>query len=198
MKPILIGLHGKTGVGKDTICDMIRLLSPLETQRLAFGDALKACARAAFSLSEEWLQDDHKSKVHPYWNITPREMFQLTGTDAFRTVFGSDFWVRRLNLTMESHMGLFGMYVITDVRYNGEDTESRWVRESGGVVVHVRGPQRRGDVNTGHVSNVELPVQPGDYIIENVGSLADLRDKCRELITAVMAYNNPNKEPQHA
>jgi hypothetical protein len=184
MKPILIGLHGPTGVGKDTVCNIIRLISPVETQRLAFGDALKAAVKAAFGLSDEWLQDDLKTVTHPYWKLTPREMFQLAGTEAFRGTFGADFWVRRLEMAMEADTQYFGMFVVTDVRF---ESEANWIRERGGMLVHMSGPQRRADVSHAHSSNTPLPKVRGDYNLPNLGSLKMLNDDVRDLVDRVVA-----------
>lgn len=192
MKPILIGLHGPTGVGKDTVCDIIRQISPLETRRLAFGDALKAAVKHAFGLSDEWLQDNRKTKVHPYWNLTPREMFQRSGTEAFRNTFGEDFWVKRLEMQMDGDAHLYGMFVVTDVRYK---SEADWVRQRGGMLVHMSGPQRRDDVSHAHSSNDPLPKEHGDYNLPNLGSLKMLNSDVRDLVSLAVAKA---KETEHA
>lgn len=182
---ILIGLTGPTGVGKDTIA--LILSGTHDATRLAFGDPLKRAALEVFGMSEEWLRDDHKTRVHPYWGITPREMFQKLGTDAVRSVFGADHWVRRLEKDYE-RANLYGnsnVVVVTDVRYNGENTEANWVRSQGGTVVHVQGPQRRDDVGHAHVSNMPVEWHPGDFVIQNAGDMDALRAEVAKLMLAL-------------
>jgi hypothetical protein len=185
MKPILIGLHGPTGVGKDTVAQIMR--ENHGARRLAFGDPLKRAVNAAFGLGDEWLLDEFKTKVHPHWGITRREMDQRTGTEAMRGEFGADFWVRRLELDYYAMRAadFTGPIVITDVRYNGEETESTWVRAQGGCVVHMEGPQRRGDVNHSHISNTKLPVLAGDYILPNTGDLETLEANVMMLMSNI-------------
>lgn len=182
---ILIGLTGPTGVGKDTIA--LILSGTHDATRLAFGDPLKRAALEVFGMSEEWLLDDHKTRVHPYWGITPREMFQKLGTDAVRGVFGADHWVRRLEKDYEraNRYGNSNVVVITDVRYNGENTEANWVRSQGGTVVHVQGPQRRDDVGQAHVSNMPVEWHPGDLVIQNTGDMDALRAEVAKLMLAL-------------
>lgn len=184
MKPILIGLHGPTGVGKDTIAKIgLRIAY---AHRLAFGDALKQTCKAAFGLTEEWLQDDHKTIKHPFWNITPREMFQAVG-QLFRANFGDDYWVKRLQPDYDRLCVDWPTHpiIVTDVRFNGANTEANWVRANGGVIVHVRGPQRRPDVNAQHVSNTEIAVQKDDLTLINDGSLSRLQERVRILIESL-------------
>lgn len=195
MKKILIGLHGPTGVGKDEVARI--MLRNHGAMRLAFGDALKTARQHAFGLTDEWLRDDHKTMVHPYWGITPREMDQKMATEGMRNVFGQDFWVRRLQLDyldLRINRKFDGPVVITDVRYNGEETESNWIRQQGGVVVHIKGPQRRADVNHSHVSNVALPVLDGDLYLPNMGTLEDLESS----VLMLMAHLTKLAEAQSA
>jgi len=170
-KPILLGLTGPTGVGKDTIAQI--LIDDYGFVRLAFGDALKQVAQIAFDLGDLWLADSHKTTVHPYWGITPREMFQKVGTDAFRKTFGDDFWIRRLERDYEMAEG--HNVVITDVRHNGVQTEPAWVRAKGGIVVHVEGPSRRPDVSAAHVSNLPVDFVEGDKRLLNTHDMVTLK-----------------------
>lgn len=177
-KPILLGLTGPTGVGKDTIAAI--LIKDFGFRRLAFGDALKQVAKVAFDLTDCWLTDEYKTTKHPYWNWTPREMFQLVGTNAFRRTFGDDFWIRRLERDYEMAAGQ--NVVITDVRHNGVQTEPAWVRAQGGIVVHVEGPQRRGDVSAEHVSNLPVDFVEGDKRLLNTHDMITLKQHVSLLV----------------
>lgn len=193
MSGLLIGLTGATGVGKDTVGKF--LVDGFAAVRVAFGDPVKAATMCAFGLEEAWLRDDHKTVVHPYWTITPREMFQLVGTEAFRGTFGADFWVKRaaLEVARIRHTQPNRMIVITDVRApNNIETEADWIRGNGGVIVHVTGPQRRGDVNAAHSSNSTVVVRDGDYWVQNDDSLSALEMRVTNVIASIV------KEKQNA
>ena len=185
MSGILIGLTGATGVGKDTIAKM--LMEARGAVRLAFGDPVKAAAREAFGLEPKWLTDSAKTTVHPYWGITPREMYQRLATEAMRGEFGQDFWVRRLQQDYEAVRALDvnRMIVITDVRFNGEDTERNWVRAQGGFIVHVNGPQRREDINHNHVSNTPILRESDDLVLDNFGTVDGLAMKTGMLLAQI-------------
>jgi hypothetical protein len=170
-KPILLGLTGPTGVGKDTIAGILGASRGFV--RLAFADVLKDITRTAFDLSDGWLTDDWKTTVHPYWGLTPREMMQKTGTEAFQGTFGGDFWIRRMQRVYESLQDR--NVVITDVRNYGAQTEPAWVRAQGGIVVHVEGPQRRGDVSAAHVSNLPVDFVEGDKRLLNTHDMITLK-----------------------
>jgi hypothetical protein len=188
MKRIFIGLTGPTGVGKDTIAKV--LIEHYLFKRLAFGDPLKKAAQVAFSLEDKWLQDDHKTLVHPYWGITMREIFQKTGTEAFRKTFGEDFWVRRLILEYNQLLAINPnqFIVITDVRKIGVETEPAWIREQGGVIVHVEGPQRREDVSAAHVSNEPLTFVEGDRTLLNDGDMDTLTNNVHALMQDLLGW----------
>lgn len=188
MKRIFIGLTGNTGVGKDTVATILR--EHYLFKRLAFGDALKRAVQIAFSLEDKWLQDDHKTIVHPYWGITPREMFQKTGTEAMRGTFGDDFWVRRLKLEYNQLLAINPnqFIVITDVRKIYVETEPAWIREQGGVVVHMQGPQRRDDVSDAHVSNDPVTFVEGDRTLMNDGDMDTLTNNVHALMQELLGW----------
>jgi cytidylate kinase len=188
IKPIFIGLTGNTGVGKDTVAKILN--EHYLFKRLAFGDPLKRAVQIAFSLEDRWLQDDHKTIVHPYWDITPREMFQKTGTEAMRGTFGDDFWVRRLKLEYNQLLAANSQQfiVITDVRKIGVETEPAWIREMGGTVVHMEGPQRRDDVSAAHVSNDPVTFVEGDRKLRNTGDMRELTTEVHALMQDLLGW----------
>jgi hypothetical protein len=176
MTALLIALTGATGVGKDTVCQI--LVDQVKAVRIAFGDPVKKAAQAAFGLEDVWLTDAYKTTVHPFWGLTPREMSQLVGTEAFRGTFGPDIWVRRAEIEVARirHEDPAKIIVVSDLRApDNIETEADWVRREGGVVVHIEGPQRRADVNVQHSSNALVKQHPQDYVLHNDGSMRQLR-----------------------
>lgn len=178
----IIALHGPTGVGKDLIARII--MHECAAERFAFADPVRAATQAAFGLTDEWLTDEYKTRVHPFWGLTPREMTQRVGTECFRCEFGADFWTKRLDIALKARQEPDLEYaIITDLRF---PNELEWCRARGAHVVHVAGPQRRADVNTQHVSNVPLPFKPGtDRQIFNYTSIADLKTAVMQLLDQI-------------
>ena len=186
MSQTLIFLTGAVGVGKTAAAGYLMRRG---YQAMAFADPVKAAAAAAFHLGSLWLTDEYKNKLHPFWNMTPREMFQRIGTEAFQTEFGRDVWIRHLQLRLE-HLSQNAHVVITDVRpgKDGVQLEAEFARQHG-VMVHVIGPSRREQSATqqAHSSNGQVPFQDGDLYLYNTGTLLDLQRRVDELLEILHA-----------
>jgi hypothetical protein len=123
--PVLIGLHGRRGAGKDTAYAAIHEWAVgrgVRAARRGFADALKLSFARLFlpdcSLDEavNWAEtfktEISRSKVVAEWTsgfnavgetestirhkISGRQALQRYGTEAHRDVFGEDFWVDAL------------------------------------------------------------------------------------------------------
>lgn len=185
MSKLLLGLAGAIGVGKS---ETASILHQLGFYTLAFADPMKQAVRTAFHLEAQWLLDDYKNVRHPYWQLTPREMFQRVGTEAFQTEFGTDFWIRNMAYRLQ---GISGNVVITDVRpgKDGYCHEADFIRSNGGIMIHVRGPARREQPahTTNHSSNGLVPMLPGDLELFNTGTLLDLKQRVSALLETIHA-----------
>lgn len=132
----VIGITGKAGSGKDTVAN--HLVEQYGFRLYRFAAALKQICRPAFQLED---RDDlaFKETPDPRWVSplgkarTPREIWQIIGSEGFRAV-DPDYWVKRLvkDLTEDDqclrslataeppiahHKGL---YVISDLRFANE------------------------------------------------------------------------------
>lgn len=165
----LIGITGKARSGKDTAAR--HLVMDHDFVRLAFADPLKMAAQEMFGLTaEQTWADELKEIVIERWGKTPRQIFQLLGTECVKPFFGEDFWVKRLDLNYQVLKDSDNV-VITDVRF---DSEASYLRSMGGVIVEIRrGVQSVGIA--GHASERGLSL-PADIVIENNGSIEDLFD----------------------
>jgi len=76
---MIIGFMGLAGSGKDTCAEY--LIKEYGFARYAFGDKVKDLARCLFDFSEEQLYGSEKEILDPRWDITPRESFQVLGTE---------------------------------------------------------------------------------------------------------------------
>ena len=172
----LIGITGKARSGKDSVAR--HLFANHAFTRIALADPLKLAAQQMFGLTraQTW-DDDLKEVVIPYWGMSPRQMFQLLGTEASKGVFGNDVWVKRWNITYEL-LSATDDVVVPDVRF---DIEADAVRRLGGVIVEViRGPGLNGSTGT-HASERGLSTLP-DYTIINDGTLDDLAAKVDAIV----------------
>ena len=172
----LIGITGKARSGKDTIAG--RLYARYAFTRIAFADPLKLAAQQMFGLSQDqtW-GDELKEVVIPHWGMSPRQIFQLLGTEAAKPVFGDDFWVKRWSLTYNIFRNTDDI-VVPDVRV---DVEANALRALGGVIIEVR----RGTGLVGstgeHVSERGISSLP-DFVIDNSGSIEDLNRQIDRIV----------------
>ena len=135
---LLLGLVGRKRHGKDTFCqyllDELRALAPGRfhlAQRFAFADPVKleclaALRHAGLDLTLDQLEADKE---------TFRPFLQWWGTEFRRGYFGHDYWIRRLEETLNAHTDL-PLAIVTDVRFPNEADMIR--RRSGRLIRLIR------------------------------------------------------------
>lgn len=173
----LIGIAGKARSGKDTIAK--HLWAEHEFTRIAFADPLKAAAKSIFGLTDaQTWGDTLKEVVIPYWGMSPRQMFQLLGTEAVKGTFGPDTWVKRwainYNLLKDTdHI------VVPDVR---TDLEAQAILNLGGVIISVhRDVGGLSGEPALHSSEGGL-LDPADFTVLNNGTLAWLHEQIDTIV----------------
>jgi len=143
---MIIGVVGFAGSGKGTVADL--LVEDHDFCKLSFADAVKDATAAIFGWSRHLLEGDtEQSRVFretkdDFWSarfgydVTPRYMLQLMGTEAGREVFNQDLWIhtveRRIQYKQEWEFE--DSFVIPDVRF---PNEIEAIRKWGGVIVRV-------------------------------------------------------------
>ena len=173
----LIGITGKARSGKDAVAKFA--WAQYGFTRIAFADPVKMAAQAKFGLTAEQAWDDElKEVVIPHWNMTPRQMFQMEGTEAGRNVFGGDLWIKRFMLSYNLLKHTDDI-IVPDVRF---DNEAEALRSLGGIIIEVRRGQAGLSGSAGaHVSESGLSL-PADYVIENEGTLEELYEKFEAIV----------------
>ena len=174
----LIGIAAKARSGKDTVASY--LWERHAFTRIAFADPVKMAAQAMFGLSAEatW-SDDMKETVIPYWGMSPRQLFQLVGTECVKPFFGNDIWIKRFMLTY-GVVAETDDVVIPDVRF---ELEAEFIRAKGGRIIHLI----RGDAKpvNAHVSEAGVAFVEGDIVPYNNGTLEELYSMVDTLIEAL-------------
>lgn len=200
-KPNLIGISGLMHSGKDSTWECIKLVHPT-AQRAAFADKLKTMAAMALGFEEDAqgcvaLMNEAKEewdfKIHfnngpceQFKGFTGRQYLQWLGGNA-RKVFGDTFWIDQVLPPVPEYRGDIAgqsevwfwkthyhetdLVVVTDVRY---PNEAQRVRELGGQVWEIIRPGLNSD---GHSSEIPLPRELVDLVIDNDGTLEDLSAK---------------------
>lgn len=206
---MIIGIAGFLGSGKGTLGDI--LIQEHGFRAIAFADAVKDAVSAIFKWDRSMLEGDTKEsrdfreQNDQYWSskfgyeVTPRYMLQLMGTEAGRDVFDPNLWVHVVEKTVLQNPN--SDFVITDLRF---PNESKSIKNMGGHTIRVvRGPEpvwfetaaKDNLTNSNSMSLLYPAVHRSEYslcgyefdcIIENNGTIEDLKTKLNEFKQGVL------------
>lgn len=176
--PNLIAVSGQAGSGKDQIAtDLFVLLNCLESKnwwavkRFA-GKLKKMVAISLNNIPTDLLDEQDYKVIHlSSMNMTVRQYLQRFGT-LMRDNFGADFWVNQLFMDYDKS----SRWIIPDLRYKNEFEA---IKQRGGVCIRV---DRPGLPEDPHQSEQEWRGFEFDWVIDNSGSLDDLRKKVQLFI----------------
>lgn len=204
---MLIGILGFMGSGKGTVADILHELRP-SFEKASFADTVKDVAARIFDWPRHLLEGDTKESREfretpdAFWSnkfgreVTPRAMLQIIGTEAGRDVIHENIWV----YSLEARIRLKKDVIIPDTRF---PNETDWIRSLGGFIVRVRrGPdpewyetalrQNAGGFSGTnmmeksypgvHLSEYAWIGQKTDYVLENDGSLEQLRAQIKHML----------------
>ena len=182
----LIALCGAAGAGKDTVADM------LPARKLAFADALYREVAQAWGVEQHVLRC-RETKETPtddlcvmdcedegftdfvfdeMWSVprSPRQILQWWGD--YRRAQDPDYFVQQTaaDVAFARNEGCSPV-VIIDVRF---PNEAALVRQLGGQLWQIRRPGYVAG-GTGHASDTDGSEFGPDVVLENFGSLDDLR-----------------------
>jgi hypothetical protein len=174
-KPIILGLVGLIGSGKDTIADYLQNIH--QFRRESFAHTLKDAVAAVFGWNRELLEGrtresrEWREQRDEWWserlgrNITPRWVLQYWGTEVCRKGFDDNIWIASLENKLRTTTDDI---VISDCRFPNEIAA---IRSAGGIVIRViRGTepewyQEAVDTNAGvsDAMNFRSDVHPSEW-----------------------------------
>tara|TARA_Y200000002_G_C22393435_1_gene542520 strand:- start:92 stop:667 length:576 start_codon:yes stop_codon:yes gene_type:complete len=179
---MIIGLVGKKNVGKDLVASFFESNDFI---KLTFASTLKEAVKILFNWSDKQVNDD-KEIIDPNWNITPREILQLLGTEFLRFKLDDklskeiefkgnkkdfsfhikDLFLRNIKLFNEDKN-----IVISDVRFIEEYNFIKWL---GGKTVKINRNVKKNEFSY-HISETQLDqINDFDFTIENNFSIGHL------------------------
>lgn len=174
--PIILGLTGYAGTGKDTVR---AVLEELGYHGMAFADPIRDMIRmllSGASIDEQYMDSRAlKESEMPELGVSYRQLAQTLGTEWGRSQ-QPDFWLRIAGAHMADLTANATRqpvcFVLSDVRFADE---ADWIRQRGGMIWSINragvAPVRQ------HVSedNIAQLVAGADRAIDNNGTLDDLR-----------------------
>lgn len=177
-KKLLIGLHGKARVGKDTVAK--HLIAKHNLLRYGPSVRVKLTTAAMFDFPVEYLDDDNmKDQMDPFWQMTYRQMAQKVGKESSRDVFGDDIWMRHVERTLQNLDDDVTGIILPDIRYESEVT---WIKAHGGEVMYIireSAPKITGF--EGHDGERGLPIELANYIIYNDSTIGGMLEQADQL-----------------
>ena len=163
----VIGITGKKGHGKDTLCNALQQIAGDKVDRVAFGDALKREVAELLGITVDDINADK-----PRFRL----MLQFYGTE-WRRHQDPEYWIKRLRETIAG-LPAFCIAVVTDVRFANE---AALIEELGGFTVRVTAWKRYPDDSDNHSSETELDNNLYREVT-NDGSPEDLLEQARFLL----------------
>ena len=178
---MLLGITGFAGCGKDTVGNYIKEIYGYKSH--AFADPIKVMCSAAFGIPLGHFYDRMlKEDPLPIWNLSPRKIMQLAGTEAFQTVFGKDVWIKRAQTEME-RVGT-DRFVLTDVRF---EPEAEWIRKEGGKILHIVRKDMTEIGENEHLSEAGIEFDhKTDFYIQNDSTIPQLHRNIDEILEPLL------------
>jgi len=174
--PSLIGITGRAGAGKNAVASMIP-----GAFVVGLADPLYAMLSVGLDIPEAVLrQRKFKESTIPWLGKSVRQLLQTLGTEWGRDSVCDDIWIQLLDRRIK-RLGESGIKAIAvaDVRF---ENEAAWIRERGGEVWHVLRPDIDGC--SPHSSESGIRLDDRDYVIDNAGTMDQLRQAVLEALQA--------------
>lgn len=175
----LIGISGKKGHGKDTLAKIINSISISNNAKSfeirSFAYKLKEAVASNWGIKDSSVFEERwfKDSMHPYLNITWRQLLQQYG-EKMREI-DPDYWVKALFKDFK-----YIPWLISDVRYVNE---AEHIRNIGGIIIRIN--RNLEEQKDNHLSENDLDNYDFDYVIDNNEHLDSLTVKVKNLFKEI-------------
>lgn len=175
----LIGISGLAHTGKDTLANFLKEKRK-EIVIESFATPIKEIMVNYFGFTREQVYDQRLKEIEDkFWNITPRKLMQLIGTEMFRKNFRYDVWVKVFEKKILNNPNNF--FVVSDVRFNNE---AEMVIRNNGIVIKIL---RNSDnvVGISHESEKGIDENLVHIFLDNNGDLNDLKKNANIILNLI-------------
>jgi hypothetical protein len=188
--PRLVVLSGRAGHGKDAVAGLLEHGHGFS--RLAFAAPLKDGLAALFGIPRAHFDDTElKERAVEPWGRSPRELMQWLGTDVLRAEVDDQFFLARMEISLDELMARGRDIVVSDCRF---DNEARFLvgraaaraysfdvcRVDAGDRLGKRAAVLRG-ATAAHITEAGLDPALVTRVVDNNGTFAELEARAGEL-----------------
>jgi hypothetical protein len=173
----LIGLPGAAGAGKDTVADFIDDIVAGGWENPHYVSFAHPLKQMVVQLLAHWdvsanAITDRVLKEQPIAGLgaSPRKLMQTLGTEWGRKLISESIWIDTAERAIVQALRDGRMVVVTDVRFANE---AELIHRHGGQVWRIDRPS--AEPVAAHVSEQGLPAALVDRVIDNSGTLDELR-----------------------
>ncbi len=131
-----------------------------------------------FGLTDDQLYDPKKKEEKdPFWGVTPRQLFQVIGTELLRCELpkllpafhtGDGLWIQMFHKFITNHSS--NRIAVSDVRF---EKEAMAIRNLGGILIGIERPAAH-EKKDQHISEQEYLSISCDVYVKNDGSIEEL------------------------
>lgn len=172
---MIIGLLGKSRVGKDTVAHYLtQLIGESDVSITRLSQPLKDATCSLYGFTHEQVEGPSKEVVVPDLQLTPRQCIQKLCAFLMQQ-HGEDFFSRRVFHNFDTGCVATKFIIIPDIRFANDISE---IQKRGGFVVKVT---RNSDQIPLHSCEDNIDRMHGDVHIENNTTLDELQGKVRKL-----------------
>lgn len=192
---VYIGITGKAGSGKDTLCDYLLesiLPARYRSARFALADSLKETCAQMYKVPVTIFNDrDNKEKPSKRLNgQSPREVLQQFGTEYVRVNLGADHWIKMVEKDIDywatDYTASTKVAIIPDVRF---ENERNWIHEKGGYLIKIEREEEDldvGEIDITHASEADAYKEyEYDFLVENNKSVQRLYMEARAITNSL-------------
>jgi hypothetical protein len=188
----VILLSGKKRSGKSTAAGLLKTIDN-SVKEVAFATPLKQILSGTFNVPYQELDEWKNNDRYCIHNISPeddvkdmvyevqsyRAIMQNFG-DSVKKSFGKDIWVHRAYELIQEYFQFTDTVVVSDWRYVNEYTYlAEMLKNVKIVTVRISTADAAEDI---HSSEMELDDYAFDIIIDNTGTLEDLKESLKGLL----------------
>lgn len=170
-KRLLLGIAGQARSGKDTIATYLKTYFGF--YHYAFAGPVKHFVNDMFDWDNRHSSGVLKEEVDPYWGFSPRQAYQLFGTE-FGRALNPNIWIMMMQRRLQKKKPR--KVVISDVRF---PNEALFIRNNG-ILLHVFRENKEKVIE--HSSEIPIKTQPGDLAVSNNGTIEELYENVERVL----------------